>query len=232
VLRSSIANNRAGVDGGGIKLLGIASQIVNSTVVGNESINGGGIALSSAATLRSRVISSTIVGNTANGDGIGGGLGGGIYATLGIIDLANSVVADNFAAELGPDCHAFSDELDSSGFNLIQSAAGCTFPALASDQVGVAAQLAVTANNGGPVAGSSLGVISGMPTRAPLTGSPLVDAGDVGGCRDAVGALLPTDQIGRARAVDGPDPDTLAECDIGAIEFVETLFADGFEAAP
>ena len=78
---------------------------------------------------------------------------------------------------------------------------------------------ALSTNNGGPVAGSSLGTISGMLTRAPNPSSPLLDRGDTNGCRDVNGTtLLTTDQLGNPRAIDGPDPDTTARCDIGAVE--------------
>jgi FG-GAP-like repeat len=62
-------------------------------------------------------------------------------------------------------------------------------------------------NNGGPT-----------QTHALVAGSPAIDAGDPGGCRDSSGALLQTDQRGFARHVDG-NQDSTARCDIGAVEF-------------
>src|SRR5262249_44806580 len=62
-------------------------------------------------------------------------------------------------------------------------------------------------NNGGPT-----------ETHALLAGSPAIDAGDRGGCRDNLGALLTTDQRGFRRTVDG-NRDGTARCDIGAVEF-------------
>ena len=63
-------------------------------------------------------------------------------------------------------------------------------------------------NNGGPT-----------QTHALVAGSPAIDAGDPGGCRDNSGALLQTDQRGFARHVDGNNDGT-ARCDIGAVEGV------------
>src|SRR5262245_53838925 len=54
-------------------------------------------------------------------------------------------------------------------------------------------------------------------THALLPGSPALDAGDPGGCRDQNGALLLTDQRGFPRSSDGNN-DGVARCDIGAYE--------------
>ena len=62
-------------------------------------------------------------------------------------------------------------------------------------------------NNGGPT-----------QTHALVAGSPAIDAGNPGGCRDNSGALLQTDQRGFPRNVDG-NSDGTARCDIGAVEF-------------
>lgn len=68
-------------------------------------------------------------------------------------------------------------------------------------------QLGPLADNGGPT-----------QTHALPAGSPAIDAGNAGGCRDSLGALLTADQRGFARTVDG-DADGTAICDIGAYEF-------------
>ena len=62
-------------------------------------------------------------------------------------------------------------------------------------------------NNGGPT-----------QTHAPLAGSPAIDAGEILGCRDNLGALLLKDQRGFRRTLDG-NRDGTAQCDIGAVEF-------------
>ena len=50
-------------------------------------------------------------------------------------------------------------------------------------------------------------------THTLLPGSPAIDAGDPGGCRDRAGALVATDQRGFARPAVG--------CDLGAYEAPE-----------
>lgn len=224
ILRSTVANNRAQGDvndsrGGGITITG-ASEIVNTTIIGNTTDRDGGGIHFGAASSTTRVLSSTIVANASDRNGGGVDVGGGNFT------LANTVLAGNSAGNAGAEC---SGTLVSDGNNLVQATAGCGFVATAGDRTGVAAGLAPVASNGGPIAGSSLGIISAMQTRVPLPTSLLVDAGAANGCTDANGQQLPTDQIGRARAIDGPDADTTARCDIGAIEFVDAILEDSFE---
>ena len=64
-------------------------------------------------------------------------------------------------------------------------------------------------NNGGPT-----------QTHALVDGSPALDAGDPGGCRNSQGSLLSTDQRGFARHVDSKN-NGAARCDIGAFEAKE-----------
>ena len=229
IARSTIANNTADKTGGGIAVRDL--DMVNSTVIGNQAHDGGGVVgLGVSATDFSSIRSSTIVGNSATGVGSGGG---GILASTGTTQLADVVVAGNTAGGQGPDCRADSSGIfASAGHNLIQDTSGCTFPSNGSgDQFNIGAQLAAAGNNGGPTAGSSLGIISGMVTRAPLPTSPLVDAGNPNACRESDGSILTTDQVGHARAIDGPDANATATCDIGAIEFLDpdVLFANGFQ---
>jgi hypothetical protein len=54
-------------------------------------------------------------------------------------------------------------------------------------------------------------------THALLFGSPAIDAGDPGGCRDNLGALLSTDQRGLHRPANGGVNGL--RCDIGAFEY-------------
>ncbi len=228
ILRSTVANNQAEVGGG----IGVAvCELINSTLAGNSAtLDGGGVTLRDTSdTLRIR--SSTIVGNSA------GRRGGGIFVgddngtPQGDAEIANSVSAGNTAQTAGPDC---SGLVVSQGHNLVQSDDGCAFAGVASDQIDVLANLGPAQNNGGPTAGSSLGVIAGMSTREPLEDSPLIDSGNAAGCSDVDTVVLATDQIGRPRAIDGPDVGTLATCDIGAVEYtapviVDPIFANGFE---
>ena len=229
ILRSSIANNQAicnDGDGGGVSFSG-NGEIVNSTVINNQANNdGGGIHVINSSGSVVKIRSSTVVQNTANADGNAAGFGGGVAVQAGFADLGNSVLAGNINSNNSVDC---SGNLSSVGNNLIQTASFCTFGTQSSDQLNINALLAAAANNGGPIAGSSLGVIAGVLTRAPLPSSTLIDRGDASGCKDHTNQVLTTDQVGRARAIDGPDPDTIARCDIGAVEYQDTLFAGGFE---
>ncbi len=52
-------------------------------------------------------------------------------------------------------------------------------------------------------------------THTPLPGSPLTDGGDSGSCADF-------DQTGTPRPIDG-NGDALADCDIGAVEFIDVF---------
>ena len=223
IVRSTIASNQvtgsATGQGGGLNTEIGGSAIVNSTFIGNQ-VDGDGGGIYSASNSLTKVRSSTFVENTSSG------VGGGIRVQAGNLDIANTVLAGNSANGGGADC---SGTLLSGGGNLVQTGSGCALVALGNDQLGASPGLAPAANNGGPIAGSSHGVISSMSTRSPLPNSLLLDAGNVGGCLGEANALLATDQIGRARAIDGPDADTTARCDIGAVEYSDALFVDGFE---
>lgn len=220
ILRSTVANNLTAGPGGGLDTA--TSVVINSTFTGNAASEGGGIFFGSTIGKTSEVFSSTLAGNTATnvGGGIRNGVGNGVFT------MANTVLAGNSATNGGADC---AGNITSQGNNLVQSTSGCGFVAFGSDKTGITAGLAAPTNNGGPTAGSSLGVISAMQTRSPLPDSPLVDGGNALGCRDDNDVVLATDQIGRDRAIDGPDFNTGIDCDIGAIEFTDLLFEDGFE---
>ncbi len=90
--------------------------------------------------------------------------------------------------------------ITSAGYNL-DSGTSCAL-AGTGDLVGVNPLLGALASNGGPT-----------QTHALQSGSPALNAGNPGGCRDANGAALSIDQTGRAR------PETAGgRCDIGAYE--------------
>ncbi len=229
--RSTVANNIA--DGGNESDVGVGGgissrdfDIVNSSVLNNSASSDGGGVFVAGGGVGGTIRSSTIAGN----DSVGNGGGIRVSGTANDLFIANTVAAGNSAGGAGPEC---SGLVQSGGHNLIQTITGCVFIDIASDQTGVSANLGPAQNNGGPTAGSSLGIISGMSTRAPLPTSALVDAGNPTGCIDANGSTpLTTDQIGNARAVDGPDPNSTATCDIGAVEYiapVDPVFASGFE---
>src|SRR5262249_42871347 len=95
--------------------------------------------------------------------------------------------------------------IDSQGYNLVQNPAGVP-TLISSDLRRVDPGLGSLANNGGPT-----------QTHLLPIGSPAIDAGPPGGCVDAFGAPLTTDQRGRTRPSDG-NGDGSTICDIGAVE--------------
>jgi hypothetical protein len=227
VLGTSIVGNRCAGSGGGVHLRG--SSLVNSSILDNRAtLEGGGIASTGNVLSEKELASVTVAGNSTNGNG------GGIFNAggAGPMRLRNSVVADNEASVNGTDC---SGTITSRSNNLVQSTAGCTFVTESGDVLNALAVLAASGDNGGPLVGTTLATLSAMPTRVPLSASPLLDAGNPTGCVDADGQPLSVDQLDRLRSADGPDPDDVPRCDIGAVEFASvtpppvTIFRDGFE---
>ncbi len=64
--------------------------------------------------------------------------------------------------------------------------------------------------------------------HVPNISSPVIDGGNPTGCLDAAGTELILDQRGVNRPYDGPDLDSIATCDIGAVE-LNLIFSNGFE---
>lgn len=221
---STIAGNTADESGGAISSSGDV-MLINSTLAGNSATDGGALA---AAEDAGAVVfrNVTVASNSASSSG------GGILTTNGAsVSTANSIIAGN-TAPTGADC---AGVIDSAGSNLLGSATGCTIVPGSGDPdlTDIAAGLAALADTPGFVVGAP-GATRLIKTRAPSATSPVIDRGNVAGCRDDAGVLLPTDQVGNPRTVDGPDPDTTPRCDIGAIEFgqpvvVDAVFASGFE---
>ena len=192
---STIADNRA-PDGES------ASNLFYYNVVPGDGGSGGGIASEGSVTLDN----VTVIANTAGYGGIGtngiytrtgeSGVGGGIHysATVGL-KAHNTILAGNWAASTANDC---AGNLESLGFNLIQTTDGCTISGSVDSNVyGLDPGL-------GP-----LGLLrSTTPLHfAPYTG-PAVDRGD---CIDSNGEPVAADQGGTARP-------QLRGCDIGAAE--------------
>ncbi len=209
VTRSTFDGNRAnGNDasgsgnGGGIIIINGDLVLENVTMSGNRANRDGGAVYyraDSSALLRN----VTIASNTADADTNGVGSGGGVFSTgAGIgsdLVMNNSLLAGN-TGNTGRDCSGFIGS--SAGHNLIQTpGSACTLGGVTSGNlIGQNPNLGPLANNGGPT-----------QTRALLSGSPAVDAGDPGS------SCLTTDQRGIAR-FDG-NYDGIVRCDIGAYEF-------------
>lgn len=201
---SAISRNTAGVPagGGGGVLNSGTLTLTNSTIVengiacslptpfaaaepplvlgGRAIYNFGGIVI---------VKSSTIARNVPD---LVGFATGGIFNSLGSVEIENTILASNDSAELPGDCFADSGAIVSLGNNLIGDATGCSIELLESDLVGDPG-LADFADDGTPGNG-----------RLPLlAGSQAIDSGDHRSCPKR-------DQLGSKRK---------KPCDIGAVEF-------------
>ncbi len=196
--------------GGGLSNGGGTLTIENSTISGNTTnfwvavFNQDG---------RLTIANSTISGNrAAEGGGVSNafGLVFGYSATL---ILNNSLIAGNQAG-IGPEIWNNSI-VNANNFNLFGTNGNAGVSGFAPGPtdivpgVPLAKILGPLQNNGGPT-----------QTHALVDGSPALDAGDPGGCRDSQGSLLSTDQRGFARHIDNNN-DGAARCDIGAFEAKE-----------
>jgi hypothetical protein len=206
---STISGNATASIGGGVHNVGTVT-IENSTISGNTANVGGGVYNFGGSIT---ISNSTISANRANR---GGGVLSREYCYLfscyaGILTLNNSLIAGNQAA-VGPEIQN-SSVVNANNFNLFGSngnagVSGFTpGPTDIVPGVSLAQILGPLKSNGGPT-----------QTHALVAGSPAIDAGDPGGCRDNSGALLLKDQRGFTRHVDG-NSDGAARCDIGAVEF-------------
>jgi large repetitive protein len=202
---SNNTNNAQTDDGGGFYNSGTLT-LTNSTVSGNGAVGyGGGIYNNTGASVG--LFNVTIAYNTSGLDyGFGGSSvpGGGIENNGGTVTLRNTIVATNTLEtpiDLVPnDCDG---TLSSQGYNLIQTTGGgCVFDPT-NNITGVDPNLGPLAFNGG-----------GTQTNALLAGSPAIDKGNPGGCRDGNNVVLTIDQRGSRR----PYP-SVGRCDIGAFEY-------------
>jgi hypothetical protein len=227
-------SNTAGRFGGGINnFLGPASPatlaLSNSSIIGNRAnLDGGGFENSAIATLTNSTISGNIAGHLGSGIGnfatlsIAGtltvnnvtltrnsgpsGVSGFFNQPGSIINISNTIVAQNS----GRDCEG---AFNSRGFNLVGvvDSQNCSGFGAQGDKVGTSsnpidAMLGPLQNNGrGP--------------HSLLSTSSAIDTGNPAEPGSGGNACQLSDQQGNLRPVDGPDPDSVATCDIGAFEF-------------
>jgi hypothetical protein len=213
---STIADNTATEFGGG----GVVNQgwsiVVDSAIHGNTASLGGGLANMQWANLL--VENSTVSGND------GGGLFNDFLAVAG---LDGCTVADNsgidtehsgvmnwdsvslhstvLAGNMPFNC---ANRVTSYGYNL-EDGTGCGLDG-PGDLSDTDPMLGPLADNGGPTL-----------THALPAGSPAIDHGDPA-------AFFAVDQRGMDRPADG-DFDGVSVADVGSVEFVDPIFADGFE---
>ncbi|MEM9595791.1 MAG: CSLREA domain-containing protein [Acidobacteriota bacterium] len=234
---STVVGNRADRDGGGVawRLDGGASDVsflINSTVAENSSFrDGGGLFFDSPGIIE--LYNTTVAWNVADEDADGVGSGGGVFVDDGQVRPRNSVVASNLVPTAGGANVAPSDcfgALSSLGHNLF----GVVDPG--DCQIGGTANGNLTGTVADPIDAEldCLMTTGGPGVVKPFAGSPVIDAGEAAGCMDVGGGTLAADQLGNVRPWDGFDPDLVARCDIGAVEFgapsPDFIFVDGFES--
>lgn len=200
LINSTVSNNSATWSiGGGIHNESIL-DVTNSTISSNTAnTGGGGISNKSLMSLAN----VTIANNTTAT--MGGG--GAIYLyNQGILDIVNSLLANNVASGVRNNCVAPSGSITSYGYNL-EDGNTCFFTAIG-DKVNVDPLLIALQDNGGATF-----------THALMVGSPAIDAGNPAGCKADGGTRdLLNDQRSFLRPVDG-DGNGSPVCDIGAYEF-------------
>jgi hypothetical protein len=212
---STFSGNTSGVDGGGIWVMtrdGSSTTLTNCTISGNAANDdGGGVTATTLYLATATIKYCTISGNIADADNAVAGGAGGIFMDQGNpnygLTLDHTIIAGNERAFVpGPDS---SDDVNGHGsakysligydpFGLVVNVVGCKIGNLAP----IDPKLAALADNGGPTM-----------TRALLSGSPAINAGDPAAVA-GVGGVPAFDQRGTpfARVVAG-------RIDIGAIEF-------------
>ena len=216
ITNSSITNNQTIGNGAGVLIEGGTATITNSTISGNQAVDGGGIFFDDADVT---INNSTVAGNTA---GVSGGIGLDPTSTTTLLTLNSTIVAGNVGTNpdfLAPSTPATNLQVDNS---------------LIGDNTGTTLTASATADADGNLIGSSgnpidplLGPLqfNGGPTRTHALSpqSPAIDGGAANG--------LTTDQRGSSRTVDtagtsGPADET----DIGAFELGQQLVVNVFDS--
>lgn len=189
------SDNATDTNGGAISNNGTL-RLINVTLSGNSSAgNGGALNLTGPTEL----YNVTIANNLADSDADESGDGGGVWIDpAASVVAANTLIANNGDGSLTTDHADCSGTLNSLGTNLIESMTGCLVAGFSNNILGLDPVIGALANNGGQTF-----------THALLAGSPALNAGDNGGCREINGVLVGVDQRGYAR---------VDRCDIGAFE--------------
>ena len=224
------SDNDDGTSGGGLyNYVGATALIYNCTISDNtvafgQEDSGSGAGILNLGTLT--IHNSTISKNTTKpiGSGGGGSAGGGILNTSsGTIDMDHCTIVENTArltgggisnfgeinmkhsilakniCPVGPDC---AGEINSEGYNLVSDTKDCSvLGELTGLLLDVDPLLGPLQDNGGPTL-----------THLPLTGSPVIDAGDPEFMQDPT-----TDQTGQPRVMG-------ARIDLGAVEVQRLSF--------
>jgi hypothetical protein len=206
VTRSTVSDNDATNNGGGIFFTSPgALNVTNSTLSGNES-NGWGGALSTDEGT-TNLQSATINRNVADADLAGfSGSGGGLDAFgTATVNIRNTILAGNLdrsASPENPDLNCDAGGVFSQGYNLYSSTAGCAVAPATGDATLADPGLSFVANNGGKTL-----------THLLLSSSPATNTGNPAAPGSGGNACPPVDQRGVPRSLGG-------RCDKGAYERV------------
>lgn len=197
---SAVTGNASTTTSGGIDNVESTMLLTNVTVSGNASgagFNSGGIGHSSSASHYTYVIHGTIVNNSA------GLRGGGIRVLDGPVYLQNTILGNNTAPDLGPQCFTSVDSayVVSLGYTHIQGTTDCQYFGSNTDLT-TAPQVGPLAENGGKT-----------PTHALPPNSTHREGIAAESCATR------TDQRGVRRPQDANN-NGLYTCDVGAYEHV------------
>jgi hypothetical protein len=212
MIRSTVADNAAFLEGGGIENAATPLTLVDTSLVRNLAGYGGGLFnrgtanLFNSSVLRNRALDGggilndssgqTILGNVTisnNEVSVGGGAGG--IRNAGSLAIDNTIIANTGFGEA--DC-AGVGPISATGGNLVEDGS-CEIPGALSGDPGLLDTPEMTLASGG------------RPPVLPLFGNGLaIDAGRDESCPG-------NDQGGLARPFDG-DHDGSAACDLGASE--------------
>ena len=195
---SSTLSNNSGVNAGAI-YNNATMTIVNSTFSANQATGMGG-AITNAAGKSLTVINSTFLGNTSPD-------GGGIK-NLGTATLKNSLLVKGNS---GANC---AGSLAAGSIANMADDSSCGTSAAQRTVAEISLSTTLTWANGGPT-----------PTLALGSNSAAIERGNTTACQNSLLAYGAgwTDQRGYNRFADGPDTDTVAQCDIGAYEYNATV---------
>jgi hypothetical protein len=208
--QSTLSGNLAGRNGGAVVMREGDVTIDRSTLSGNRAASGGALYNYVYATLT--LVSSTVTGNFA-------AQAGGLFSVSGVDRLTNTILAGNTASATPgtDDCRVAStswDATSSGGYNVTSPGTGCAYiPTMPGDRLVPASQLFQTVlfyyldDNGGPTRTHRL--LDPAATGQP---NPALDGGTCAETADQRGLTRPVDLASTANAAGGNG------CDIGAFE--------------
>jgi serine protease len=228
IINNLIADNRVTrfTDGGGIYITGGVVSIIGNVISGNlATSSGGGIALSGP--VQARIESNLILGNSAP-------RGAGVYSYSSGAHIVGNTFIMNAVGTSGAEL-----ESDSFNVNTLTLANNIIVGDGLSTLVRCPAKMPVVRYNnlynpGGNLSNGSCSLVlgsNGNVSENPMftadgfslaAGSPMIDRGET-----ALSTSL-IDLLGASRILDG-NGDGIDVVDMGAVEFVDQFFNNGFE---